>query len=1265
MRIIPIKEAIPKALKRATVDHDSIANFRKCLSDFLTNIDDSSREKKMEGFQRDFLTGTFYGKYAITKPDDNNIDCAIGLTHAPNSPVAVIIENKTPSNFKEMITADDPNRKAMQELVYYYLIERIEKNNTDVRHLIATNMYEAFIFDAPLFEKLFYDNNKLCREFSDFQAKKKPGQTTDVFYNIASRYIAEVVDKIECIYIDLRNYRSVLSSKDDTTLHKLIMPYKLLCDTYMMKLPVATDYNTLDTAFYREMLYIIGLKEVETNGTAVLAKIDRQETNGASLMDLTEDFVEKKLYYFDKRSDYGDTPDVQLFNIALELCITWVNRLLFLRLLESQIVRYHDGDKTYKILGNDRIENFQTLNQLFFDVLAVDYPLRKGNIRNSPLGHVPYLNSSLFELTFLENRIVTISALPNNTFLPFVKASVLHKQGSPYNRMRAMPTLKYLLSFLDSYRFAGQEEGEIENTDTTLINASVLGMFFEKINGHKDGAVFTPSFITSAMARPAVERAITRKFNETYKDWNCKNFTELANRLDRVLDRDITIGQANDIFNSIHIADISVGSGHFLVSVLGEMIKDKFRLGILTDSSGKVISHREYDIDVVNDELTISTAEGTPFRYIPGRQESQRIQEAIFHEKQTLIENCLFGVDISSNSVGICRLRLWIELLKNTYYTEESQFEHLKTLPNLDINIKQGDSLLSKYDTNTAISSFLRETHIKVSDYKELVAKYKTTAEKQVKRQIEKQIKNIKDHIKNGLSASSKVYRDYKNASLKILDIQEKINFFKLEDSPEAIETINKLEEELIKQSKTVAINKEKVEKEKEKFEGSFEWRFEFPEILREDGKFIGFDLIIGNPPYIQLQTNNSQLADHYDKLGYKTFRRSGDIYCLFFERTWKLLADGGQLSLITSNKWLKVNYGKPTRKFIGDNLNPIVLLDFGANNVFENASVLTDIIIANKEKNKHETLAATVPNVNRGDLPKAIKGAYTKAAEQSFEGENAWLIADPIDISIKKKMEEIGTPLIEKGYRLNYGIKTGKNEVFIISSNKRHQILSECKDEDERQRTEKIIRKIIKGEDIRRNSVSWNNQWLIYIPWHFPYQFDETITGASTKAEQRFASDYPAIYQYLITNKEKLSNRNKAETGIRYEWYALQRWGAKYWQDFDEDKIVWGNLNLHSSYALDKNKYLINAPANQIVPASRALLNLLNSHLADWYIRQLGVTRNGGYFEYKPMFVGKLPIPDDFSCLESLNDESQINQEVYRLYKLPKEYSDYIEANT
>lgn len=166
------------------------------------------------------------------------------------------------------------------------------------------------------------------------------------------------------------------------------------------------------------------------------------------------------------------------------------------------------------------------------------------------------------------------------------------------------------------------------------------------------------------------------------------------------------------------------------------------------------------------------------------------------------------------------------------------------------------------------------------------------------------------------------------------------------------------------------------------------------------------------------------------------------------------------------------------------------------------------------------------------------------------FASSEPWVILTSIEQSIKRKIEAVGTPLRDWDIQIYRGVLTGCNEAFIISTEKRNEILANCQSDDERKRTEELIRPILRGRDIKRYSYDWANLWLIWIPWHFPLHFDNSIQGASEKAEKAFTEQYPAVYNHLLQYKSKLSARNKAETGIRYEWYALQRWGANYWEE-------------------------------------------------------------------------------------------------------------------
>ena len=268
--------------------------------------------------------------------------------------------------------------------------------------------------------------------------------------------------------------------------------------------------------------------------------------------------------------------------------------------------------------------------------------------------------------------------------------------------------------------------------------------------------------------------------------------------------------------------------------------------------------------------------------------------------------------------------------------------------------------------------------------------------------------------------------------------------------------------------------------------------------------------------------------------------------------------------------------------------------------------------------------------------------------SECEFRGSDSWVILSAIEQSIKRKIEAVGTPLKDWDIQINYGIKTGCNDAFIISTEKRDEILSNCQSEDERKRTAELIRPILRGRDIKRYGYDWAGLWLIYIPWHFPYQFDETIKGASVKAEKAFKEQYPAVYNHMLQYKEPLSKRNKAETGIRYEWYAMQRWGAKYWEDFFKPKIVWARLMRISKKEIDSFPRFCAVEADTFVVDSLCfftgndivkLCNILNSNYAAYYFfRNIAILDNGG-MQMRQQYIEGIPIPLSLKCKENIND--------------------------
>ncbi|MFO5473849.1 MAG: type II restriction endonuclease, partial [Dolichospermum sp.] len=444
------------------------------------------------------------------------------------------------------------------------------------------------------------ENKTLVQQFTDFTAGRLISKKTDFFYQeIAQPAITEIADKITFTHFDIREYQEYLQPGENPDDHKLIALFKLLSPEHLLKLPFANDSNTLDKGFYNELLHIIGLTEVKEGGKKLIQRKKSNERNVGSLMENAM----IKLDSLDKISQVKDY-QVQLFNVGLELAITWVNRILFLKLLEAQLIKYHQNDLAWGFLNLNKVQNYDDLNSLFFSVLARKPEDRNDSFKNE-FTYVPYLNSSLFEPTEMEQTTIFISNLRNEK-LEIFPATVL-KNNNGKNRFGEINALEYLFEFLDAYNFSSETGEEIQEENKRLINASVLGLIFEKINGYQDGSFFTPGFITMYMCRETIRRAVVQKFNEI-KGWNCENIDNLYDQIEDKKD-------ANMIINSLKICDPAVGSGHFLVSALNEIIAIKSELKILLDREGKRL--KEYQIEVVNDELIITDENGLLFEYNP------------------------------------------------------------------------------------------------------------------------------------------------------------------------------------------------------------------------------------------------------------------------------------------------------------------------------------------------------------------------------------------------------------------------------------------------------------------------------------------------------------------------------------------------------------------------------------------------------------------------------------------------------------------------
>lgn len=1078
------RRAVDNAFLQESITETEFETFRQRLLKLLSQADDAveegESEEHLKNLIKPFFSNTnFEEDHYINTKERQDLAIHNGKTRKSN--VGVIIEAKRPSNSSEMITGDDLNRKAFHESILYYLRERIDNGNEDIKHIIITNVYSWYIFDAQDFERHFYESKKLQNWYEEWKQGQKVSSRTQFVYDHLSEFVDELEANITPAELDLSNYRKLLEkdelSRDEQK--KLVPVFKLFTPTHLLKQPFASDSNELNKAFYRELLYIMGLKEYKEKGTHYITRLDEENRQHASLIENTITQL-KSLNVISRlpnRSEFGEDEQEQLFNVAIQLLITWINRILFLKLLESQLFKYHREDDRFRFLSHRDIDEYDGLNKLFFQVLAVPQEDRSERI-NKHFGHIPYLNSSLFDVADIEQDTIRISELEDGLQIPVYSRSKIRNRDGERLKGEKLSALEYLLRFLDAYNFNTEGTAEVQKEAKTLINASVLGRIFEKINGYKDGSFFTPGYITEYMCRETIRRAVVQKFNEAYEDWNCDSIDDVAGKISR---HEVPYDKANEVVNSITICDPAVGSGHFLVSALNELIAIKSDLRIFVDEDNHRI--RDVEISVDNDELSISVGQDPFFEYRVHSEwkengtiertvgpDTQRLQKALFREKNILIENCLFGVDINPNSVNICRLRLWIELLKHAYYKESTDFQQLEVLPNIDINIKQGNSLVSRFDLDTDLSQILANNDdLTIEDYKQAVRSYKETGDREDKRALKEQIRSIKESFSVGLKELHPVRRKLKKQREILIKEEAKLDLF------EGDKKSKKEQKKIKKTKKKIGTLEEELEELENAtfYDQAFEWRFEFPEVLDEDGNFTGFDAVIGNPPYLRPRNVPMRLKAYY-RDNYEVSQNQIDLYHFFIEHSTNILREGGSLSLIVPNAFLANENCKKLRKFILENTSIELVVD-SRESIFSEANVDVAIItLANKLKNKS----------NSNYLEIEEDGFYFK---NTFNQELFW----------NNKNYNFSVTLNKKAQKVLNKLRTGielKDQFKITSGIKEYQVGKgkppQTQEDKEKRKFNSDIKidesyiPEVRGKNLKRYYIDWKDEFIKYGKW-------------------------------------------------------------------------------------------------------------------------------------------------------------------------------------
>ena len=538
---------------------------------------------------------------------------------------------------------------------------------------------------------------------------------------------------------------------------------------------------------------------------------------------------------------------------------------------------------------------------------------------------------------------------------------------------------KGFFDLLNQYNFTVDECDPDEQE--IAVDPEMLGRIFESLLDPQDrsdkGAFYTPREIVHYMCVESLSRRISIDLGLDYN--SIKNYILYNDALKETETIEHFADIIDDKISHYKICDPAVGSGAFLVGMLNNIVKLRLNLQ-------KYIT-------------------------LPNKKSKYEL-------KKECIQNCLYGVDIEFDAIEIAKLRLWLSLIVD----EETEVNAPEPLPNLQFSLRVGNSVVSKYKGITLW-------------HDEKVRKKKLS-----QRQISLFTDQSPVYYQTSLfdeDNRTHFYQDKLNEAIK--------NFFSITDEDLKAKMMQKIEQlqlYLIKASieesnpRLFAEVCDLINKHSKPF---FIWEVEFPCVFESENP--GFDMVIGNPPYIQLQANKGKLADELKNQGFESYDRMGDIYCIFYEQGYRLLNDKGVLTYITSNKWMRAGYGEKLRGFFAKKTNPILLVDFGGTKVFDSATVDVNILQFTNTQNEGKTICCTIKEKCSNYLSDYVE---QNKAISKFSDSNSWVILSSVENSIKEKIEQYGTPLKEWDIQINYGIKTGCNEAFIIDENTKNILISE-----------------------------------------------------------------------------------------------------------------------------------------------------------------------------------------------------------------------------
>lgn len=842
--------------------------------------------------------------------------------------------------------------------------------------------------------------------------------------------------------------------------------------------------------------------------------------------------------------------------------------------------------------------------------------------------------------------------VPNKLFFDGTPDANLNKEFETKGKKYPV---KGLLEIFGAYKFTVDENTPLD--EEVALDPELLGKVFENLLASynedtkttarkQSGSFYTPREVVDYMVDEALVAYFQRHLLPSPPGKGIEGEGEAADTITATrLRRLLSLGDNGHDFNAaetktliraveqLKVLDPACGSGAFPMGALQKL----FRLLRKLDPDNRLwaAQNRQPYVDRVDGarriaspsqrEEEVSQAEAALEKF---DREMADPAYADYTRKLYLIEKCIYGVDIQPIAVQIAKLRFFIALIVSQPIRPQQDNCGITALPNLETKIVAANTLFT-IPRHGRQASLLDDPEIakKEEALRQANAAYFAAPNFRRKKERKAKVYQLHDELCDLLQKGGLVKPDdaERMARFDPFDQNRNADFFDVE------------------------------------------WMFALHRA--KDGSEGVFDAVIGNPPYVR-QEEIKHLKPRL-KAEYECATGTADLYVYFYERSVKLLAPGGVISFITSNKWYRAKYGEGLRLFLRNHTRILNLIDFGDAPVFTAIAYPTILIAGRRAEPLMHPPASDSMRVMNWNPADAVETFSSLFAEQSFPLEQStltkegWQLEPPLKRRLLERIRAAAIPL-EKwcNGQLYYGIKTGFNEAFVINGPTRAALIQK------EPKAAQIIKPLLRGRDVKRWKVEPEDYWLIFIPWHFPLQEGTSISGASLEAEKAFKAGYPAVYEHLHKYKGKLSARDKAETGIRYEWYALARY-REYWREFEKTKIVFPAIQNGVSYAPDLAGYFGNDKTNIIVTEDwQYLLGVLNSSFSWWLTQQTFSGKQGGFFEFKPMYVSRLPIPNAdlkqkkmiesavvavLATVEVPRFEQLINAFVYELF-FPKE---------